>query len=136
MPLQQLHLPRGAPGQDVHLVVLGRPDVRAGQAAAVQLDGDCRLERVTSVGPAGAVEERDESRVHRVGLPAVQHPLPLGVGLDPHRPHLVFGLVENSSSPLAYIRGASFQFHLAGAATAAAMWLLCLSSAVGAPSAS
>ena len=47
----------------------------------------------------------------------------VGAGLS--SAYLVFGLVENWRSALAYIREANFQFHLAGAATAAAMWLLC-----------
>jgi eukaryotic-like serine/threonine-protein kinase len=38
---------------------------------------------------------------------------------------LVFGLVENWRSVLAWVREAVFQFHLAGVAIAAAMWLLC-----------
>ncbi len=38
---------------------------------------------------------------------------------------LVFGLIENLASGVGYIRGATFLFHLAGTATAAAMWLLC-----------
>ncbi len=38
---------------------------------------------------------------------------------------LAFGLIENLASGVGYIRGATFLFHLAGSATAAAMWLLC-----------
>ncbi len=40
---------------------------------------------------------------------------------------LVFGLLENARGLLAHIRQAFFQFHLAGASIAAAMWLLCRS---------
>src|SRR5512139_3813214 len=49
----------------------------------------------------------------------------VGAGLS--SAFLVFGLVENARSALAYIREAGFQFHLAGVVTSAAMWLLCRS---------
>ncbi len=49
----------------------------------------------------------------------------VGAGLS--SAFLVFGLLENLTSGAAYIRGAVFVFHCAGAATAAAMWLLCRS---------
>jgi hypothetical protein len=47
----------------------------------------------------------------------------VGAGLS--SAFLLLGLVENWRRTPAHVREASFQFHLAGVATAAAMWLLC-----------
>jgi len=54
--------------------------------APLQLQEDHRLQGVPPIPPATALEEGNETRVHRVDLPGVHHPLSFGGGVHPEGP--------------------------------------------------